>query len=235
MSQPETQQKWGKPSNTRTVGDWIDEHGLESWILPLKTREENPLQVIQQVKTRLNEMPKTQSTLTFRNLGFDQLAEQYKHGIMRLFLLRECEHIAHTRFLNPNYMHYGHTLDPVTDADERMAMFEMFRESPRINGKWMSDHFGTKEKSAINWFNDNGVSLRSVRTANQARYGRTLWTMYQWGYGLMDLCELLPVTTNTAKSWAIRYGSQADEWEPPSRPTAEPWYSTRMRTKEVKR
>lgn len=234
MSQAE-KQKWGQPSNTRTVGDWIGEHGLESWMLPLKTRAENPLALIEQVKTRLDEMPKTQSTLTFRNLGYKQLAEQYKHGIMRLFLLRECENLEHTRFLNPNYMHYGQTLDPVTDADERMELFNQFRDSPRINGKWMSCHFGTQEKSAINWFNDNGVGLRSVRSANQERYGRTLWTIYKWGYGLMDLCELMPVNTSTAKSWAIRHGSQAEDWEPPSRPTDEPWYNTRLRTQEAKR
>ena len=35
------------------------------------------------------------------------------------------------------------------------------------------------------------------------------------------------VDTHTAKSWAIRYGSQADDWEPPSRPTDEPWYARR--------
>ena len=229
-----TEQPQAKPSRERTVGDWIDEHNLESWILPLENRQVNPLDVIEQVKTRLDNLPKTQSTLTFRNLGYKQLAKQYKYGIMQLFLLRECEHIAHTRFLNPDYMHYGHTLNAVTDADKRLALVEQYRDSPLVTAKWMSHHFGTQEKSAANWLNENGINLRPIRTENQARYGRTLWTLYQWGYGLMDLCELMPVNTNTAKSWAIRYGSQADEWEPPSRPTDEPWYSSRVQTKEYR-
>ena len=84
-----TEQSQAKLSKERTVGDWIDEHNLESWILPLENRQVNPLDVLEQVKTRLDNLPKTQSTLTLRNLGYTQLAEQYKYGVMELFLLRE--------------------------------------------------------------------------------------------------------------------------------------------------
>ena len=146
-----TEQSQAKLSKERTVGDWIDEHKLESWILPLENRQVNPLVVIEQVKTRLDNLPKTQSTLTLRNLGYTQLAEQYKCGIMELFLLRECEHISHTRFLNPEYMHYGHTLNAVTDADKRLALVERYRDSPLVTAKWMGHHFRTQEKSAANW------------------------------------------------------------------------------------
>jgi len=213
--------KWGKPANTRTIGDWIDEHGLESWILPLQTRTVNPLEIIEQVKTRLNEMPKTQSTLTFRNLGFDQLAMEYKHGIMRLFLLRECEHIAHTRFLNPNYMHYGHTLDPVTDADERMAMFETFRDSPFISCTWLGTQWGVGEDAVSKFLMNRGYSVGTIRRENRERFGRTLKTLQHWGYSNKGLARLLPGKTQTVRKWKYRF---AVNYEPPSRPTDEPWY-----------
>ena len=225
---------WGKPANTRTVGDWIDEHGLESWILPLKTRKVNPLEIIQQVKTRLDEMPKTQSTLTFRNLGFDHLAEQYKFGIMRLFLLRECEHIENTRFLNPNYMHYGHTLDPVTDADERMAMFEQFQDSPFISSSWFGTHWGLTPKATRNFLLRRNIKIREVERENKARFGRTLQTLHKWGYEVQSIAETMPAKTETIAKWTSCF-QENECYQPPSRPTDEPWYSTRMRTQEAKR
>lgn len=231
MSQ--SQHNWGKESHNRTVGDWVDEHGLESWILPLRTRKEDPLEITRQVKTRLDSLPKTQSTLTFQNLGFDQLADQYKSGIMRLFLLRECEHIKKTRFLNPDYMHYGHTLDPVTDIDERMDMFETFRDSPWISREWLSAQWGTNKSAVSNFLRRRDVYLKDIRKENRARYGRTLATLQAWGYSIMDLARLLPGNTRTIRYWK-NYHAENEGYEPPSRPTDEPWYNSHLKVSELK-
>ena len=220
--------KYGKAANRRTIGDWVDEHRLESWILPLRTRKVNPLEIIEQVKTRLGEMPKTQSTLTFQNLGYDQLAEEYKRGIMQLFLLRQCEHISKPRFLNPNYMHYGHTLDPVTDADERMRLFQQFKQSPYLSLEWLSTHFGISNPGVSNFLRRRGYKVREIRRENRARFGRTLATLQKWGYIIMDLARLLPGNPHMVREWKQHFALD-EGYEPPSRPTEEPWYGRHAR------
>jgi len=55
--------------------------------------------------------------------------------------------------------------------------------------------------------------------------GRTLWTIYGWGdYSQRELVSCLPIPNSTARTWMYRYGRDADDWEPPAYPYAEPWH-----------
>lgn len=211
-----------------SVGDWVDYHGLESWILPLDSRKTNPLELIAEINQTLDELPKTQCTVTNKQLGWTDGEAVYKDGLKRLFLLRECNDIpSSVRFLNPEYMHYGHTLNPITDEAERLAFYERFKDSPTVTGAWFANHFGhSSEDSFTKWACRRDLGFGEQINQNKRRFGRTLYTILQWtDYTYRDLFEIIPQTPGKTESQILSYGKHADDWTPPEIPTDEPWYS----------
>ena len=231
MSQVDNE--YGKPVRSRTVGDWARENRVESWMLPLQTRKLNPLDLIKRTSEKLEELPKTQSTFYTRQLDISKLPAKYRNGIMQLFLLRPCDNIqCKSRYLNPDYMHYGHSIDKIKDVDRRMQFFEMFRDSPRINTEWFATHWGVSRSAVSKFLQHRDITIQRVRQENRERLGRTLRTIQTWGYSIMDLARLMPMETRTARGLALNYGRNNEEWEPPERPTDEPWYSNHMNKHE---
>jgi len=222
-----TESKWGKPSRKRTVADWAEEHRVYQWLMPLKTRKTNPLKLIERLSKGLDALPKTQATFTHAEIpGTTQFRSGYYWGVKQLFLLRKHECTSRkNRFHNPQYMHYGHGIDKINDPQERLEFYHNFKESPTITGEWIGTHWGIKRDGVSWWLRQRGINLGEQIRANQRKMGRTLWTIAQWDYDLMPICERVPVTTKTAKDWAYRHGKNAADWEPPERPTDEPWYA----------
>jgi len=230
------QSKWGKPSRERTVADWADEHGLYQWMLPLRTRKVNPLELIETISNCIDGLPKTQSTITQNDIGAVHLYSGYHKGIIQLFRLRRHENCScKARYHNPQYMHYGHGIPAITDTEERMAFWEQYKRSPTLTSEWMAEQWGMQPDSVTTWLYRRGIRFSDVLLQNKHRMGRTLYTISEWGHDLHNLCRNLPSNTpwRTYKDWAYEYGKRADGWEPPSRPTDEPWYRTQVANAEL--
>ena len=219
-----------KPPNRQTIADWAEKNGLDGWLLPLKTRNINPIELTQTFATSIRNMPKTQSTFKPRNIGVEQLTQQYKGGIERFFGLRECDLCdRNTRYLNPQYMHYGHTESKIKKTPERLEFYERYKHSPTIGSEWFATHFGVAKKGLWSWFGRQGIDWPAQQKRNKARLGRTIWTIAQWDdieYGLYDLSRIIPTTTETVRNWSHRHGKNCESWSAPKHPADKAWYKS---------
>lgn len=228
-----TQTETDKPANRITIYDWAATHGIDPWILPLETRRENPLELIKTLKDGIDSLPKTQSTFRTGEFGIDGLHSGYKQPLEQLFGLRECSTTNRLRrYLNPQYMHYGHSDAKIKDADKRREFYEYFKKSPNITAKWFATHFGHTTQSFHDWLDVRGLTWSSQKKANRVLFGRSLYTITEWDtqYSQRGLSRLMPIPTHTVMTWINRYGKET-EWQPPEHPEDEQWFK-KHRAKE---
>ena len=211
----------------RSIDDWASDHRIESWLLPLRTRKDDPVELVRLYTNAIAEMGKYQATFTTSDVG-RQFHSGYAKPMRRMFLLREVSTTSRkNRYVNPNYAHLGHHEPSITDDSERVAFFDFFKDSPFVECDFFATHFGMTEADVRYWISQQGVEWADYKLENKARLARTLYTIWTWDtndHSQMDLARAMPGETRTIHRWITRWGTNADDWEPPSPPTGEPWW-----------
>jgi len=211
----------------RTIDDWAREHQIDSWLLPLDSRKDNPVELVREFTEYLSDIPKYQATFTTSDVG-RQFHAGYAEAMKRLFLLRDVSTTARkNRYVNPNYAHLGHHEPSITDDVDRLAFFEFYSGCPFVECDFFATHFGMTEADVRYWIDQQGVDWADYKLDNKARLARTLYTIWTWqnnDHSQMDLARAMPGETRTIHRWITRWGTNADDWSPPSHPDTEPWF-----------
>ena len=209
----------------RTIDDWASDHRIDSWLLPLRTRKDNPVELVALYTNAIDSMGKYQATFTTSEIG-RQFHSGYAAPMKELLLLRSVSTTNRkNRFVNPNYTHLGHVEPQLTTTDERLAFLDDFEDSPTITPQWIAPQWGIKPNSVVTWLEDNRPDFMAGVRENRRRLGRTLWTVYEWtDRSQAEIGAAMPTPDGTAIDWMCRHGRDADDWSPPDRPTDEPWW-----------
>lgn len=210
----------------KSVNDWAQQHDIEAWLLPLKSRKDNPVEIVASYVDYLESVPKTQATFCSKDVG-KQFHSGYATPMKSLLLLRQCESVhRQNRYVNPNYCHLGHHEPAIKDAEKRLAFWERFKYSPAVSTPWLATNWGVKYDAVEKFFRRRDMDYVEQMDANKRRFGRTLYTIWTWtDYSYRELGERMPMETKTVMNQMLKYGKNADDWEPPKRPQDEKWYN----------
>lgn len=210
-----------------SVGEWADDREIDSWMLPLGTRKDDPMRLIERYADYIDGMPKYQATFTTTNVG-KQFHSGYGEKMIELFLLRPVSTTNRkNRYVNPQYAHLGHHEPRVGPDDDRRAFYERYKRSPLADGEFFATHFGISTSYMWDWFARRGIDWNEQRMANRRRTGRTLYTIAEWDnndHTQRDLARMYPANTNTVRTWIREHGLHADDWSVPTRPVDATWY-----------
>jgi len=211
----------------QSVRDWAADHGIDAWMLPLESRKDDPMRLIERYADYIDSMGEYQATFTTTNVG-KQFHSGYGEKMIELFLLRPVSTTNRkNRYVNPEYAHLGHHEPRVGPDDDRRGFYERYKRSPLADGEFFATHFGVSTSYIWDWFARRGIDWTAQRMANRRRTGRTLYTIAEWDnndHTQIDLARLFPATTNTVKGWIREHGLHADDWQMPARPLKADWY-----------
>jgi len=209
------------------VEDWADYHGIYQWLVPLEYRQWNVIEVLRQLSETMADLPATTHTITRNQLGFKYLPQQLLRHIFPLFGLIKFRHTTQPRYINPEYLHWSETLQPIREMDKRKEFYESHRHIPTLSRQFYADVFGVSKcrfGNIVRGWSD--VPDRTEqRRKNQERIGRSLWTTYAWGVATQaKLCEIIPADNHQVQAWIRRHGRESD-WKPPQRPCDKGWFN----------
>jgi len=212
-------------TDRRTVYDWAAAHRIDAWLLPLSTRKDNPVELVATYTDFLDSVGEYQATFTTTQVG-RQFHSGYANPMRELFLLRKVSTTNRkNRYVNPNYAHLGHHEPTITDRQARLEFWERFNDSPTISPEWLAPQWGIQPHAVSKWLGDHVDNHHETIQENRRRFGRTLWTIYQWtDYSQAELGDKLPMPRATARNWMCNHGRDAADWSAPSRPAGEPWF-----------
>jgi len=206
-----------------SVYDWAAHHDLYPWLLPLESRTQDPVDIATTVAAHLADLPDTQATFTFRDVD-TPIHTEYYDSIVAFFGLREVARTSQRRYINPEYCHLGHHEPAITDREARRQFYERYRGSPLVDAAWFRTNFDLSERGFEAWLQRNDYHWGEQKRRNQARYGRTVWTLSQWlDRGLYSLAGALPGSERSITRWVDRHARQSD-YEAPGRPERHRWF-----------
>lgn len=202
------------------ISDWADYHTVYPWLLPFEHRKHNPISTARKIKETLDGMPPYAQTLRLSDIGVMDMAGTRMLGpLVRLYRMTELRDTSTgMRYNNPQYEHFDAIIEPLTDATQREAFYERWRQTPTINQEFFCKHFGQAKSTFREWVQHRYDRLWGEQNRqNRERLARTLYTIYTWAdRTLRSLYALIPVKDHTVRSWVRRYARKA-EWKPPKR------------------
>ncbi|AFH21472.1 hypothetical protein OSG_eHP1_00210 [environmental Halophage eHP-1] len=210
------------------VTDWCSHHDVYMWLMPFDYRTYDPLEACEQVQTTIKNLPRYAQTFMLKDTGITNLAGTHMiKPILDLYAITELRDTSKgQRYNNPEYEHYDACITPVEDMDSRKQMYERYRRNPFLTGEWYGKHWGVTRKSAMNFIRRWGYSIRKDRDTARKRLGRTLHTINLWRDDLTqkEIVSIMPANYNTVRDYIKRFAINAEEWQPPERPTHKPWF-----------
>lgn len=126
-----------------------------------------------------------------------------------------------TLWANPQY---AHPQSSIRRRDAREFHIEKAIEYPTVKAETLAERFGISPSGFGSYLYRNDVDFRERRQREKQRVGRSMRCTAKWtDYGIMQLAELMPVPTETAKTWAVE-NAVADGWYAPDPPEGAKWY-----------
>ncbi len=205
--------------------DFCDYHKLHAPLTPMPGRENNPIEILQEVSEGLDRLNELAETFMVKDLHDKTLSNRYVNGIHVLFgVTRMRDTSQGMRYRNPNYLHYDARTQPIDDTEARLAFYNRHKVNPTISGEWLANHFGLSgAKSARKFLSRHGFSRKEDKTEAMKRIGRTFLCVREWeDIPLERLGKWSPWPHSTVRGWASRFGLQTD-WNVPRDPRESPF------------
>lgn len=210
------------------VTDWCEYHDLHMALMPFDYRDYDPLEACRSIKDTLDGLHPLAQTFMAKDCGISNLAgSKTINPLLELYGVTKMRDTSKgMRYYNPQYEHYDECIQPITDTEQRLAFYNRYKHNPWLDSVWYGKHFGITQQGVTKWLKRHGESIQAGRKQARKRLARTLYTIVQWRDDVCqaDLCRLMPPKHKTVKVQIRRYARTAEEWQPPERPTHEPWF-----------
>jgi hypothetical protein len=201
-----------------SVSLWGREHGVCTWLLPLRHRRYDPLAVAEHIRDEVVDMYEFQERFTREKIGIDEMNTEITDPLLRMFQVTVVDGDAEpTQFYNPNYTHYDTVFEPIKDADQRAVFIEKFVESGAVSPSWFADHFGIETVDW--WVRRHGYEpIKQQLKRSRDMIGRSIYTVSDWtDRSVAGIADILCFDYTNVRSW-IRRGVSDQNWQPPDRP-----------------
>ncbi|AFH22777.1 hypothetical protein OSG_eHP34_00220 [environmental Halophage eHP-34] len=195
--------------------------------MPFEYRNFDPVQAARNISETLAALPPYAQTLMGKDLGVSHMAgTEIMEPLLRLYGIVEMTDTSKgRRYKNPHYAHYDACIDPLTDPEARIDFYHKYKHNPFADATWYGKHWGVDSAGAVSFLKRRDISLRHNRLQARKELARSLLTIHRWtDLTQYDLADIMPGTDATVRKWMSDYGSQAEEWQPPERPTHKPWF-----------
>lgn len=211
------QQRPFKGRGPNTLQQYADKHTIHNWLVSWPHRDYDPWELLKQARSFLEGL--NEYTAVFRPskmfsdgmFGGHSTAER----VIRLLGSYPISDAKHQKWANPEYAHGGNYHIP---AEDRMHHIELCCENGWIGSQAIADRYNLSKSTIQDYARRRGVSMQAAKKDGRTRIARSLYTSAQWtDKSVSELCELLPVTKNTALTWIRRYVYQSD-WQSPRHP-----------------
>jgi hypothetical protein len=211
------------------VSDWCEHYGVDMALMPFTYRNYDPIEACRNIKDHLDGMHDLAQTFRAKDCNISHLTSNKTiKPLLRLYGVTEMRDTSKgMRYKNPQYEHYDACIQPISDMDERKEFYEQYQYNPYLGGEWYGKHWGISSKTAMNTIvGEFGYSLKADRDYGRKRLARTLHTITQWcdDRSQKEVCEIMPGEYSTVRDYIWRFAIDAEEWQPPERPTHQPWF-----------
>lgn len=208
-----------------SFASWQEHHDVFPWLLPLKARQQNPLETAKIISNGLDDLPELAETFRRKEWGLEDKGDSVTQKIFRLFKITVFDDTPRPiRYRNPNYRYYKERTQPIMGIENRHEHYQKWKFIPTVNTVWFGRHWGIDSKSAGKWINRNYMDVKEQMRYNKVRLARTLRTYQVWtGESLSNVIEPLPMPYSTGQDMVRRYAKNT-EWKPPERPCPKHWF-----------
>lgn len=212
------------------VYEWASYHGVFSELLPISSRERDPIQIGIQIADGLSDLPPYQNTFRKDDLGLGRGAYEYTSRLFRFHSITPYDtSVNASQYRNPNYHHYWHCFDPITDRDERVRFYQNYiRGGAELS--WIANHFGIDVPELRTFIRQKTSCLPPSTKLRDTRQllAQTVYTAFKWGeWTLSEIAYALNINESHLLLWMQQYIVESDtNWRPPKDPTNDSDVST---------
>ena len=190
---------------------WAELNDLHPFMLPFGFRAQNPVEVMQSIRSELDALPKTAMDLSHKTVGNKGWCRtMYVEDLQKMFELNGCWIIGQlangtNRYANPNYLHLS-VHDPITGVEER----KQFVKRVAGYGTWTLDDvavvFGIKPTSVRSFLSRQNIDWLPLAKEGRRRLARTLKTIHNWtAKPMREVAALVNVDRRTVYKWLDRH------------------------------
>lgn len=209
-----------------TISQWEDEHDVFAWLLPLRHREFNALEIALTVADKIASYEKTVKTFTRQTMGIGKVAYDIALPILRVHNVTPVgASEKRARYLNPNYLHYTHTIGQIGRKESKLEFYNKYAPLGTASRSWLASHLGLSPSELTAFIErEAGHSPQHDITGGKRRLARTVVTVKKWtNRAFSQLAHAIGVPRSTLYGWRKKWVIDS-EWIPPERPVGEPWF-----------
>lgn len=220
------------PGSKVTLSEWNEAYDLYTPLLSLKYRMYDPIEVLRGFREGVDALPKTAATVRLsdleNHLPFDAVAIGHMAELIEVtggWRLNGNSDSRGIRFVNPNYVHRKALEPNIQDPDRRRDVLQRCAGYGVLTLEDVAPRFGITNGSLKRWLSRKNIPWTEWRHDGIKRLARTCHTISAWRvHSENELADVLGVPRGTLSRWIHKFARTTD-FEPPSDPSYEPWFT----------